>query len=455
MDRGEGAGVMSDAIAAKMPPQNLEAELSVIGCALLDCRLLDQLGPELRAEDFYREPHQILWREMLSLREGGKPVDYLILQEHLDRRGLLARVGGADFVVETTAIPPSVANGAHYGGIVIELAKVRRLIEALGLGLETCYSGRFDRPADELIADVEGKILGATRSGGVASVHEASKVVDDALAVIGVRETGHVSGLSTGLLEIDELLGGLGAGQLFILAARPGFGKTSLAIQIATHAALDVGKSVLFVSLEMSGQELGERILTVRARIPGTSIRNGRGLSDGDWSEMGLVRHELDSSRLAIDDAAKRSVSEIGSIARQRRSLHGLDLIVIDYLQLLSPAATRNSNRQEQVAQISRELKVLAKDCRVPVLALSQLSREVEKRDDQRPRLSDLRESGAIEQDADVVLFLHHDKKGIEPSELIVAKNRSGPTGFARLNYRKDYTLFESWPAIRAEPKVF
>ena len=440
---------MSRDDADRLPPQDLDMERGVIGSALLDERLLDELASTLRPEDFYRDTHQILWRELQAMRSEGTPVDGLTVAERLRRLGLYERVGPESFD-EICGFVPHGANGRTYGAVVSGLAVLRRLIWALGDGIERCYAGRGQKRVEEIVAEVEQAVLAASRVAGTGDLHDAGVATTEALDAISTREHGVPSGLRTGFESFDVLLDGLKPAQLVILAGRPGNGKTSLALDIASHAALVESRSVLFCSLEMGRLDLADRLLSSRGRVAGVSIRSGRGLTAEDWVSMARVHQALGRSRFVIDDASSRSVSELAALCRRRMATHGLDLIVVDYLQLLRPAATKNASRQEQVAQISRDLKCLAKDCGVPVLVLSQLNRQVEQRDDRRPRLSDLRESGAIEQDADVVLLLHHSTDQRGPSELIVAKNRSGPTGTIHLNYAKAFTTFESWNEVPA-----
>ncbi|MEW4569329.1 replicative DNA helicase [Tautonia sp. JC769] len=432
----------------RLPPQNLEMERAVLGCALLDGTSFDEMADLIRAEDFYREAHAVTWKTIAALRGRGEPADVLTVAEAMRRSGDYQRVGGDAFIDELAGSVPHAANALHFAAIVKEKARLRCLIEALAEGLRLAYDAPSYLTVDEIAGRVETSVLDASRDLGGSTVREAYEAASESIERVQAREEGNFTGVVTGLTELDELTDGMQPAQLIVLAARPGKGKTTLGIDVASFVTLELNKSVLFCSLEMGRRELTDRILASRASVAGKNIRDGNGLLPGDHVRMGQVYEKLRAARWAIDDAPSRTVAELAAIARRRRATHGLDLIVVDYLQLVTAEERKGANRQEQVAQVSRDLKKLSKTLEVPVLALSQLNREVEGRSDPRPRLSDLRESGAIEQDADVVLLIHRpdDRDGrVGYAELIVAKNRSGPEGVVQLAYQDQYPRFRDF----------
>lgn len=434
---------MSD--PTRLPPQNLEMERAVLGCALIDADAFDQLADVIQDEDFYREAHAIVWRAIAALRSQGNPADILSLAEHLERAGDYQRIGGDPFLDELADAVAHAANALHYAAIVREKARQRRLIAALTEGLRVAYDPGQCLTVDEIASQVESLVLDASRDVGSSTVCEAFEAASESIERIHTRAEGVYTGVVTGLTDLDELTDGMHPSQLVILAARPGKGKTTLALDIAAFAAIDLERSVLVCSLEMGRRELTDRVLASRGSVAGQNIRDGCGLMASDHQRMGQVYDQLRDARWAIDDAPSRTVAELAAIARRRRATHGLDLIVVDYLQLVTAEDRKGANRQEQVAQVSRDLKKLAKTLQVPVLALSQLNREVEGRADPKPRLSDLRESGAIEQDADVVLLIHRTDDRPGTAELIVAKNRSGPEGVILVAYEDQYPRFRNY----------
>lgn len=435
-----------------LPPQNLEAECGVLGSILLDNAALPTVLSFLEAGDFYRASHQILFGGIRDLAGRGEPVDPLTLAAELERRGLLGQVGGHDTFRRLLEGVPHAANAGYYAQIVREKALSRRLVEAAQEILVECYSN--DHTAEELLESAERKVfaLGAARSG--PSERPIGELAAEALARIERRYRNEYAGLAIGLRDFDHLTDGLSPGSVVVLAARPSMGKTALALQVAQFAAVACGVPTLFVSLEMTGLELAERLLIGLARVDGCRVRHGQ-LTEAHLAALrascGTLR---ECPHFAIDDSPGRTLTQVAAAARRLKARSGLGLVVIDYLQLLSPGGEigPKASRQEQVADLSRRLKILARELDVPVLALSQLNREAERRKDNRPLMSDLRESGALEQDADMVLLLHrpeyydpNDQPGV--AELIVAKNRNGATGTVRLAFQRHLMRFEDFHA--------
>ncbi len=439
----------------RLPPQSLEAEQGVLGSILLDNEVMHDVVGFLRVEDFHRDAYQLVFQAMRDLYDQAKGIDAVILVDELKRRGEFERIGGEDTLVEIIESVPHAANGKYYAEIVKEKAIVRRLIESATEILRDGYSSQFT--ARELLESAERRVFSIAQDEIRGATLELKDVVLQAMDRIALRaETKHaVTGIGTGLIDLDDLLGGLQGGQLVILAARPSMGKTALALNICDHASIALENSVLFVSLEMGGLEIAERLLCARSRIDGHKLRTGIGLGNREMTELGRAYSELANGRIFIDDTPSRNMLQITAVARRLGLRNKLGLIVLDYIQLVDSEDSRDS-RQEQIAKISRRLKALARELGVPVIALSQLNRAVESREDRRPRMADLRESGAIEQDADIVLLLHrpeyydaNEQPGI--AELIIAKNRNGPTGTVKLTFMKNLTKFENLANI-AEP---
>ena len=435
--------------AERIPPHNLDAEQSVLGALLLsrDAVLaVSELG--LTADDFYRPAHQHVYEAMRVLLASGEPVDVVTVADCLRRDGLLDEIGGAPFLLELQAVTPAISNAGRYAKIVRDTALLRRLIRVAGEIAELGY----DEPDDvtKTLDQAEQKVFDLAENRVTDTTKEVKEiiglVVDDLERII---EQGHIlTGVATGYTDIDELLSGLQPSTLNVVGARPSMGKTAFGLGIASHVAR-AGLPVLFFSLEMGHKELTQRILASEARVDSTKMRNGR-LTQQDWSKIGRAIGELEHAPLFIDDNPLVTVMEIRAKARRLVARTGrLGCIVIDYLQLMSG---RNSaeNRQVEVSEMSRSLKILARELSVPIVALSQLSRGLESRADKRPMLSDLRESGAIEQDADVVMFLYRDEVYNPESpergsaEVIVAKHRNGPIGTRKLVFLGQYTRFDN-----------
>src|SRR4051794_38014897 len=440
----EVGGLLGD----RLPPQNLDAEQGVLGSVLLDNDVLHEVVPILKVEDFYRDVHQVLYRTIRDLYDLGKAIDVITLAEELTRRDQFKAIGGDETLAQIVNCVPHAANGKYYADIVRQKSISRDLIECANEMLRDGYSNNFT--AEQLLEAAEQRVFNIAEDQTKGDTVEVKDVLHEAMERIGLHaESKHaISGVSTGYHELDDMTTGFQPNQLIIIAARPSMGKTALALNICEHAAADLKLPVLFVSLEMGRMELAERILCSRSRVDGHKLRTGQGIGA---KEMAMLGRGYDAIRLAplfIDDTPARNMLQITANARRLRLRQNLGMIVVDYIQLVDSEDSRDS-RQEQIAKISRRLKTLARQLQVPVIALSQLNRAVENREDRRPRMADLRESGAIEQDADLVLLLHrpeyydpNDQPGI--AELIVAKNRNGATGPVKLTFLKHITRFEN-----------
>jgi replicative DNA helicase len=435
----------ASALAERHPPMNLEAERSFLGSCLLDQRAIDD-GAEILSgpEDFYRSVHEEIWRSMLELRESGKPVDPVTVADHLIGKGRFAAMGGDEFLTELVTAVPHAANASYYAGIIREKAIARRLLDAATETIREVYS--LQKTASELVCCAEERVFSVGESE-IGSSFGAIAILDETMARLSVRQDGITPGLETGYRKIDIMTGGLQPSTMTILAARPSQGKTALAMEIARHVA--VSEPVLFVSLEMNRRELGDRLLSSHSGVAGSLIRDAHMLQDRHLEAIRCAAPRVARLKLWVDDAAQRTVSQIAAQARRMKRRDRLGLVVVDYLGLIDGQRQRGESRQEEVARVSRGLKAAAKHLAVPFLVLCQLNRQSEHREGRRPELADLRESGQIEQDADLVLMLHrpefydpNEQPGI--AEVLVRKNRNGATGIVRLLFRKECTAFDS-----------
>jgi replicative DNA helicase len=442
----------------RLPPQNLEAERSVLGSILLDNESLHDIVMFLRAGDFYRDSHQVIYAAIRDLYDAGKAIDAVTLAEELKKRNQFEQVGGHEILTEIVESVPTAANARYYANIVKEKATNRQLIESATEIIRDGYSNQFT--SQELLEAAEHKVFAIAEDQVRGETLELKDIVKEAMERIGMRADsgGHaVTGVASGLFDLDEMTGGFHPGQLVILAARPSMGKTALALNVAEHVAINLGTPVLFVSLEMGRLEIGDRLLCARSRVDGHKLRTGMGLSHSEISQLSKAFNELSKEGMMfIDDTPTRNMLQITASSRRIRRRNRVGLILVDYIQLVDSEDSRDS-RQEQIAKISRRLKGLARALEVPVVALSQLNRAVESREDKRPRMADLRESGAIEQDADIVLLLHrpdyyepNDQPGI--AVLDVAKNRNGATGSFKLAFIKKITRFENLAFLDEPP---
>ncbi|AMV36595.1 replicative DNA helicase [Planctomyces sp. SH-PL62] len=445
---GSYAKADSGPLADRLPPQNLDAERSVLGGILLDNDILHDIVAFLTPDDFYRDAHQLVYRAVREMYDDGKAIDVVTLADELDRRGQLAQVGGDDALSEIANSVPHAANARYHAEIVRQKSVSRQLIQSATEIIRDGYSNLYT--SQQLLETAEKKVFAIAEDQIKGQVHELQGVLSEAMDRITKRteETHVVTGVSTGFIDVDDITTGFQPEQLIIVAARPAMGKTAFALNICASAAIQHQVPTLVVSLEMGRLELGERLLSAQARVDSNKLRTGRGMDYREMSKLGKAYGEIASAPIHIDDTPSRNMLQIMASARRLKMRQGLGLIMIDYIQLIDSDESRDS-RQEQIAKISRRLKMLARELHVPVIALSQLNRAVENREDRRPRMADLRESGAIEQDADLVLLLHrpdyydpNDQPNI--AEVIVAKNRAGRTDTAKLHFVKNLTLFES-----------
>jgi replicative DNA helicase len=434
-------------IPDRLPPQNLDAEKGVIGGAILDNEVLHEIVPLLRPEHFYRDTHQILWRVIRDLYCLSKPIDSIIIEDELRRTGELAKAGGLDAILDALGSVPHSANSNYYAQIVLEKSIARDLVEYHNQGLRDCYSNNFT--ADELLSNAE-RGISALSQGQAGDIHDIKELVADSLTRYEARKQGEGFGLMTGISALDDKITGMKGGELVIVAARPSAGKTALALNILENVTTAGEPTAAFLtSLEMGAKSLSDRLITARAQIDGHQFRSAT-LDHKDESKVRRAAFELSGAPIYIDDRAPRNVDQITSTARRMKMSRNIGVVIVDYLTLVESGNSKGEDdrsRQEQIAKITRRLKNLATNLDVPVVLLSQLNRGVENREDKRPRMSDLRESGAIEQDADIVLLMYRpdyydpmDRPGYV--ELNLAKNRNGPTGVIELFFRKDSGKF-------------
>ena len=424
----------------RMPPHNLEAEEGVLGSILLDNDVLPEVAATLRPDDFFRDGHAEIYRAILDLDSQGRAADAVTLCDELDRAGKLLDLGGIEFIASVVNGVPHAANARYYADIVKQKAVGRAVIEACDATLREAYSNQFT--AEHLAAEFYRRAAEAAEGGTPDQARQVGGPLGDYLAHMDARRNGPV-GIRSGLHELDALVEGWQDEMLYIIAGRPSTGKSSLALNAAAHAALNCNAPVLFFSLEMRSLELSERLFCADSGIPNYRIRDPNNLTDEELRVFGASFQKLRKAPLYVDDGPLHGVAQIAAVARKYQHIHGVRLVVIDYLQLIDMEDGTRSNRQEQVARTSRRLKVLARTLKCPILLLSQLNRQSEGREDKRPRMADLRESGSIEQDADVVILVHrpdrydpNDSPGVV--ELIVDKNRNGATGTAKVGNQLD-----------------
>jgi replicative DNA helicase len=433
--------------AGRVPPHNLQAEESLLGAMLLSKDAIAVASEVLDAENFYKPAHGHIYEAITSLSAAGEPADPVTVADELRRAGLLDAIGGPATLVTLQASTPAISNAGRYARIIEEHALLRRLIGVAGEIAEMSYDLPDDitktvDQAESLVFEVAQRRVTDT----MAPIHDLLNANLDRLEALYDKGDA-ITGLPTGFLDLDELLSGLQPNALYVVGARPSMGKTALALGIASHAAIDAQRPVLIFSLEMGQLELTQRLLCSEARVDSKKVRNGN-LSESDWGKIAHATGRLAEAPVWIDDNPNLTIMEIRSKARRLKSRLGdLGLVVVDYLQLMT-GRSNAENRQVEVSEISRGLKILARELECPVIALSQLSRQLEMRADKRPMLADLRESGSIEQDADVVMFIYRDDVYNPDSpdrgtaEILVSKHRNGPTGMTRLAFLDHYTKF-------------
>jgi len=446
---------MSDTIATaeRTLPHNLEAERSVLGAILVHNDAFNTAAQVIDGRDFYRDAHRRIFDRMVALSERGEAIDFITLKEELSRGGHLEEVGGPAYVASLVDGVPRATNVEYYARIVKEKATLRNLIYAANKILTNAYEA--DQESDLILDEAESSIFAVADDRLKAGFVPMRELVNDSFPKIEqlFEHKRLVTGVPTGFVDLDEMTRGLQGGDLVIVAARPSMGKTSLVLNIAQHVAVQTDYTVGFFSLEMSKESLFIRLLTSEAQIDSHRLMSGH-IADRDYSRISHALERLSSMRLFIDDTANIGVLEMRAKSRRLQAEHGLSLIVVDYIQLMS-ARGRYENRTLELASISRSLKGLAKELNVPIVVLSQLSRAPESRSDHRPQLSDLRESGALEQDADVVVLIYRDdaynrdpnNPDAGTAELIVAKQRNGPTGIVRLAFLREQTRFANLAA--------
>jgi len=432
-----------------LPPQSIEAEQSIISAILLDNETLFEVLDILRPEDFYKSAHQKIFAAISELFTKNEPCDLVTLAEILKNRGELEQVGGATYLASLVDTVPVAVNAAHYARIIYNKACLRRLIEKANAIVKKCYEGQED--VDEVIDFAESSIFEISEHKINPAFFAISDIIDKNIATIEERQVNKalVTGVPTGYSRLDTMTSGFQPSDLIILAARPSMGKTSLALNIARNTAVDANIAVALFSLEMSKEQLSMRMLCSEARIDSSRLRSGFFNLD-DWGRLTDAGSILSDAPIFIDDSASISAIEIRAKARRLKMDKNIGLVIIDYLQLMKGRSSAE-RRDLEISEISRALKGLAKELDIPVLALSQLNRKLEERSDKRPMLSDLRESGALEQDADVVAFIYRDevynKDKNNPNrgkaELILAKQRNGPVGTVHLAFLNTYTRFE------------
>ena len=430
----------------RIPPQNVEAEQAVLGAMLLSHDAVIVAMEKLQSQDFYRDVHRIIFEAMEHLHRENKEIDVITLPDELTRMKKLDDVGGLEYVLNLPNLVGSAANIEYYANIVAEKALARNLISTCTELTTEAYDGQKETEA--LLDDAERRILQLSDTknrGDFASVGAVVEVTLDKITKLYENKAG-LTGLPTGFRDLDRMTSGLQPSDLILVAARPSMGKTAFTLNIAQNVGVRQHKTVAFFSLEMSQEQLVQRLLCQIAHIDSQKLRTGQLNSDEEWTRLTDACDKLYESPIYIDDTPGISVAEMRSKARRLKSEHGLDLIIVDYLQLMQG---RNAeSRQQEISEISRSLKALARELKVPLIALSQLSRSVESRQDKRPMLSDLRESGALEQDADIVSFLYredyYDKETENQhiTEVILAKHRNGPVGSVKLYFKNEFTLF-------------
>lgn len=435
----------------RIPPHNLEAEMALIGSIMVDREIMGSVSEIVNAADFYAFTHETIFSVLVELFDRGEPLDKITVSEALRRRDALEKVGGLSYISSLMDTVQTAASASYYAKIVREKAVLRSLIHAgtrisqLGYEAEEDVEGALDQ-SEQMVYEIGARKM----SGDFVTVQSRLKPAFDMIDRL-FHMRGERTGLTSGFRDIDAMTTGFQAGNFVIVAARPGMGKTSFALNMAVAAARESSEPIAFFSLEMSNDELVQRLVCSEARLSMHDMRRGN-IKQHQWEDISRAMGALNDLPIFLDDTGGLSVSEVRSRCRRLKSTTGLSAVFIDYLQLLRPGVlSRNANRNEELSEICRTLKVTAKDLGVPIFALAQLNRGVENRNDKRPMLADLRDSGSLEQETDLVAFLYRDgyynPEGPEPdmTEFIIAKHRNGPTGMVRLRFQKEYTLFVNY----------
>ena len=437
----------SEPLFDRVPPQNMEAEQAVIGAALLQPEALIAAMERVKSEDFYNSAHQLIFEAMLDLGENSQPIDLVTLTAHLQDKGTLEEIGGVSYLAKLAHSVPTAANVEYYAQIVEEKSMLRRLIRTATNIVSDGYANAED--ITSMLSDAEKKIMEISNrrsSSGFISIRDVLMEVFEKVEFLYANRGG-TSGIPSGFVDLDRMTAGFQRSDLIIVAARPSVGKTAFALNIAQNVGVRAKETVAIFSLEMSAAQLVQRMICAEANVDATRMRTGN-LEPDDWEKLTMAIGALSEAEIYIDDTPGITVADIRAKCRRLKKENGLGMILIDYLQLISGRGKAGENRQQEVSEISRTLKQIARELEVPVIALSQLSRGVEQRQDKRPMMSDLRESGSIEQDADIVSFLYRDdyydkeseKKNI--IEIIIAKQRNGPVGTVELVFLKNFNKF-------------
>ncbi len=437
-----------------MPFSN-EAEQSVLGAMFLDKDCIPDVIAKVRPGDFYIDRHKELFEAIVELYNLGKPVDLVALKEQLTVRGTLEKIGGIEFVVEVANLVPSTDSVTYYAEIVRDKAVLRRLIKLSESISSSCYRG--DDETDDILAKAQQGIIDITQGRTTKGLVHIGRYLNDSVELLDKlsKKSDTITGIPTGFNDVDRRTAGLHNAELIILAARPGMGKTSFALNIAKNVAVKSNKNVAVFSLEMPGIQLANRLLSSESKISSERIKKGD-LRDEDWGKLAHATEVLSKSGIYVDDTSNMTATEIGARCRKLMLERGLDLVIVDYLQLMSGSGKHGANRQQEIQEISRTLKILANDLNIPIIALSQLSRSSDK-EKREPILSDLRDSGAIEQDADIVIFLHREgaykEECEEPNKTKCnfAKHRNGEVGYENLTWLGEYTSFSDWSGNREQ----
>lgn len=433
----------------RVPPHNEDAEQSLLGAILLDNRVLDELLSRIGVEDFYREPHRHIFRAMSDLHQRSEPVDVITLADYLAAEDRLEAVGGPSFLARLSNAVPSAANAGQYGEIVRRKSALRKFIATADGLVQDAYADVTD--VTEFMDDVERQLFAITQSGVKKDYASMREVIQSAFTQIEAlyNKSEHITGVPSGFSDLDEITAGWQSSDLIIVAARPAMGKTSFTLNMAAHTAINRNIPCAFFSLEMSNEQLAIRLLCSEARVDQSKLRRGN-LNDQEWAKLIKAAGSLSEAQIFLDDTPALPIMEFRSKCRRLKAEHDIGIIFIDYLQLMRGSGGNNSNREQEISEISRNLKAVAKELDVPVIALAQLNRGVESRADKRPMMSDLRESGAIEQDADIITFIYRDEvynpdteeKGV--AEILIRKHRNGSIGEVKLRFFGPITRFEN-----------
>lgn len=437
---------MEEALLKRVLPHSIEAEQSVIGSMIMDKEAIVVASEILFGDDFYSKQYGVLFDTMVELNEEGRPVDLVTLQDKLKEKDVPPEVSSLEFIRDLITAVPTSANIKYYANIVAEKATLRKLIKLNEEIANTCYLGK--ESLEVILEETEKKVFNLVQKRNTGEFVPIRQVVMNAMEKIETasKNKGAVTGIATGFIDLDYRTAGMQPSDLILVAARPSMGKTAFVLNIAQHVAFKLNETVAIFSLEMSKEQLVNRLFSLESRVDSQHIRTGQ-LSDAEWENLIESAGVIGKSNLIIDDTPGISIADLRSKCRKFKLEHNLRMIIIDYLQLMSGSG-RSDSRQQEISDISRSLKALARELSVPVIALSQLSRAVEQRPDHRPMLSDLRESGAIEQDADVVMFIYrddyynHDTERKDIAEIIIAKQRNGPIGTVELAWLPNYTKF-------------